>query len=77
MPVSVEQLYKETLLLPDESKAFLAERIVEYLETHIDPELERMHLDTAKRRRDDIRAGRVKPIDGDAALAKARKLAKK
>ena len=67
----------KALLLPDESKAILAERIVEYLETHTDRELERQHLDTAKRRRDEIRSGKVQPMDGDEALAHVRRLVKR
>lgn len=63
MPLTEEQVYKEALLLPDESKVFLAERLVEYVGTHIDGDLERMHVDTAKRRRDEIRSGRVRGMD--------------
>lgn len=40
-------------------------------------ELEDMHLDTAKRRRDELRAGKVQPIDGEEALARVRRLVKK
>jgi len=76
MSMSAEQIYKEALRLPDESKVFLAERIIEYLETHIDSNLERIHLDTAKRRRDEIRLGQVRPIDGEEALAQVRRIVK-
>jgi len=48
MPTSVEKIYEEAMSLPNESKAILAERIVEYLETHVNPDLERIHLDTVK-----------------------------
>ena len=47
MSLTIDQIYNEALLLPDESKATLAERIVEYLETHTDGNLERLCLDTA------------------------------
>jgi uncharacterized protein YprB with RNaseH-like and TPR domain len=44
------------------------------VEAHPDPEIERAHLDVAKRRRDEVRLGKVAPLDGDAALAGARKI---
>ncbi len=72
MPMNVEKIFEETLGLPNESKAILAERIVEYLETHVGPELERVHLDTVKRRKDEIKRGQVKPIDGKEASVLAR-----
>ncbi len=77
MASTLEQIYKEALALSDESKAGLAERLVEYLQSHVDPDLERRHLDTVKRRRDELRSGRVKPIDGDEALERARRTLRK
>ncbi len=60
MQLTVDEVYNEAMQLPDDSKASLAERLVEYLETHTDRDLERLHLDTAKRRRDEIRSGHGK-----------------
>jgi hypothetical protein len=77
MTLTIDQVYNEALQLPNESKANLAERLIEYLETHPDPDLERLHLDTAKRRRDEIRSGQVQPIDGEEALARVRRLTNK
>jgi hypothetical protein len=74
MPLTVEQIYEEALQLPDESKVLLAERIVDYVETHVDSDIERKHLDTAKRRRDEVRSGQVRPVDGEEALARVRRL---
>lgn len=76
MSMTAEQIYEESLQLPDESKAFLAERLVEYLGSHIDNDLERIHLDTAKRRRDEVRSGQAHTVDGDEALARVRRLVK-
>ena len=74
MSMTADRIYREALLLPDESKIFLAERLVQYLWTHIDRDIELMHIDTAKRRRDEIRSGQVQPIDGEEALARVRRL---
>ncbi len=73
MAITVEELFGQALLLPDESKESLAERLVNYLETHVDPEVEKYHLDVAKRRRDEIRSGKVSSVDGEAVLARARR----
>lgn len=76
MSMTLEQIYQEAIQLPDESKASLAERLIEYLESHIDSDLERIHMDIAKRRRDEIRSGQVQPIDGEEALARVRRRVK-
>ncbi len=35
--------------------------------------VEQLHLETAKRRRDELRSGRVQPIDGEEGLARVRR----
>jgi hypothetical protein len=74
MPLTLDDVYSQALALPDESKESLAERLVAYLEAHVEPEVERAHLDEAKRRRDDVRSGRVVPLDGPSVIAKARRV---
>ena len=74
MSPNVDEIYKEALKLPDESKAMLAERLVEYLETHVTADLECLHLDTVRRRRDEMKRGRVEPIDGHDAGVMARRI---
>ena len=74
MTTSLDKIYEEALRLPDESKAILAERIVEYLETNADPDLERLHLDTVRRRRDEMRKGQVEPIDSQDASVLVRRI---
>jgi hypothetical protein len=76
-PPNLDKIYEEALSLPDESKAVLAERIVEYLETHVNPDLERVHLDTVKRRRDEMQKGKVEPVDGHEASVMAHRIIKK
>ncbi|MGO9121321.1 MAG: addiction module protein [Desulfomonilaceae bacterium] len=77
MSTNLDQLYEEALKLPDESKAVLAERIVEYLETSVPPDLERVHLDTIRRRRDEMKKGMVEPIDGREASLSAHRIINK
>jgi len=77
MATTLDKIYEQAMRLPDESKTILAERIVEYLGTHVNPDLERLHLDIVKRRRDEMRERRVEPIDGQKALDRARKATNK
>ncbi len=74
MTVTIDDVYSQALALSDDSKESLAERLVAYIETHVAPEVERAHLDEAKRRRDEVRSGRVVPLDGEPVMARAREL---
>jgi hypothetical protein len=64
MLTSFDKVYEEAMRLPNESKALLAERIIGFLETHVALDQETAHIDTVKHRRDEIRKGQVKAIDG-------------
>lgn len=77
MEPNLDQVYEEALKLPDECNALLAERIVEYLETRVSPDLERVHLDTVRRRRDEMKKGIVEPIDGREATLLAHRIINK
>lgn len=77
MEATLNKVYKEAMSLPDELKAILSERIVEYLESNVDPSLERLHMETVKRRRDEMRQGNIQPVNGKDALAKARRILEK
>jgi hypothetical protein len=51
MATNLDRIYEEAMSLPDESKSALAERIVEYLITNVNPDLEVLQLDIVKQRR--------------------------
>ncbi len=74
MPPTIDEVYTQALALPDDSKESLAERLVAYLQTHIDPEVERAHLEVAIQRRNEIRSGGVQPLDGESVMARAREI---
>ncbi|MGL5808061.1 MAG: addiction module protein [Xenococcaceae cyanobacterium] len=71
---SIEQLTEEILSLPDASRAILADKLVESLEFGTDSTIQTAWVTEAKRRRDEIRDGSVKPIAGEEALAQVRRL---
>jgi hypothetical protein len=75
MATTLEKLAEEAMNLPTESRARLADILVESLDKedlgHIDP----LWLTEGKRRRDEIRSGRVQTVPGDEALKKVRDIA--
>lgn len=73
MQMTVEQIAQEALGLPQEARAELADRLVNSLDATAGGPLERLWLTEAKRRRDDVRAGRVQTIPGEEALAQVRR----
>jgi len=71
MTISVDELATKAMSLSGEARALLAEKLVESL----DQELVRdIWLAEAKRRRDEVRSGQVKPIPGIDAMESVRKL---
>jgi hypothetical protein len=58
--------------LPGESRARLADLLVESLDADALTGIDKLWLSEAKRRRDEVRAGTVKTIPGDEALRNVR-----
>ena len=73
MKLTVEQVAAATLKLPSEARALLADRLVESLDPAEDGYIRQLWVAEAKRRRDEVRSGRVKTIPGDEALAHVRR----
>lgn len=73
MSMTLEQLALEALSLPSEERALLADRLVESLDTATISRLDQLWTDEARRRRDEVRQGRVKTIPGPEALAQVRR----
>ncbi len=75
MALTVEQIAEEALALPSEARALLADRLVESLDPADDGHIRQLWIEEIRRRRDEVRSGRVKTIPGDEALAFARRTA--
>ena len=60
MTTTLTNLSEAVAKLPPDERAFLAEQLLASLD---DAELEKRWAEEAIRRRDDIRSGRVKPIE--------------
>jgi hypothetical protein len=72
MSTSIEELAEQAMTLPVESRARLADLLVESLDTDELGRIEQLWVAEAKRRRDEVRSGKVKTIPGPEALRKVR-----
>jgi hypothetical protein len=69
---SVEELAEQAMALPGESRARLADLLVESLDPEALTDIDRLWLSEAKRRRDEVRAGKVQTVPGEEALRRVR-----
>ena len=72
MATSVEQLAEQAMSLPTESRARLADLLVESLDANDLGRIDRLWAAEAIRRRDEVRAGRVQTVPGEEARRKVR-----
>jgi hypothetical protein len=73
MPMTIEQIEEAALALPSEARARLADRLVESLEAAETSRNDELWAMAAKRRRDEVRQGRVQTIPGPEGLARVRR----
>jgi hypothetical protein len=69
---TVQELFELARQLPPESVESLTQQLVAHLEAQADPEVTQAHVRVATRRLDEIRTGKVVPVDGDAVMRQAR-----
>lgn len=72
MSTTLEQLAEQAMTLPAESRARLADLMVESLDSDELGRIEQLWLSEAKRRRDEVRASKVKTISGPEGLRRVR-----
>jgi hypothetical protein len=72
MATNWEQLAEQAMALPSESRARLADRLVESLDVEELSPIDNLWVVDAIRRRDEVRSGSVETIDGADALRKVR-----
>jgi len=72
MATTIEKLAEQAMTLPTESRARLAEMLVESLDGADLTELDQLWIAEAKRRRDEVRSGQTATVPGDEALQSVR-----
>jgi putative addiction module component (TIGR02574 family) len=73
MALTAEQIAEAALLLSNEDRARLADRLVESLDPEAGSPIHAVWAKEAERRLEEVRSGKVKTIPGDEALARVRK----
>ena len=74
MTTALKNLAETVTQLPLKDRAYLTERLLESFE---ESDLERQWIDEAKRRRDDVRSGRVKPVSAEEVYRRIDEILKK
>jgi len=74
MTATVKSLAETVVLLPPKARAYLAERLLESLD---DAGAEQAWIEEAKRRRDEVRSGKVKPIPAEEVYRRIGRLLKR
>jgi putative addiction module component (TIGR02574 family) len=74
MPFTLEQITEEAIKLPPESRAELADKLVQSLESEELGKIQQLWSAEAIRRRDEIRSGQVQPISGEQVIEEVRRL---
>jgi putative addiction module component len=72
MATTWEQLAEQAMSLSSDSRARLADRLVESLDVEELGPIDHLWVAEAIRRRDEVRSGSIETIDGDDALRKVR-----
>lgn len=72
MVTTVEKVAADALRLPSEGRALLVETLLDSLSGEADPVVEKAHLAEIRQRREAVRSGQAKLIDGEEALRQAR-----
>jgi hypothetical protein len=75
--LSVEELIQEALYLPNATRVFLVEKLIESLESDIDQNIQKSWNIEAKKRQDEIRNLMIEPISGEIALAQIKRILEK
>lgn len=72
MALTVEKVTEEALGLSSTGRALLVETLLASLAGETNPAIERAHLDEIRKRREAVRSGKAKLIDGAEGLQKVR-----
>jgi len=77
MITDFKKIQHSALELDEKHRAELAKSLINSLEEHIDEDIEQAWIDEVKRRKAEIKSGKVTPISGQEVHKVARELLKK
>ncbi len=77
MITDFREIENSALELDEKHRAELAKRLIESLDKHLDEDIEQAWIEEVRRRKEEIKSGRVTPIPGDLVHREARNLLSK
>ena len=72
MAANFDDIMKDALSLPPGARAMLADHLLESLDTENQKRIEAVWAEEAERRMQEIREGKVQPIDGELVMKELR-----
>ena len=72
MAANFDDIMKDALSLPPGARAMLADHLLESLDTENQKRIEAIWAEEAERRMQEIREGKVQPIDGELVMKELR-----
>src|SRR5258708_33311653 len=72
MAIDLEKLKTELMALPPESRAMLAQSLIESLDNEVDPDADALWFEEIRRRDSEIRSGTAKTKPAEQVLQEAR-----
>ena len=72
-----KEIENSALELDEKHRAELAKRLIKSLDEHVDEDIEQAWIDEVRRRKEEIKSGKVTPIPGEQVHKEARNLLNK
>lgn len=77
MITDFEEIQNSALELDENHRAELAKKLIDSLDQHFDEDIEQAWIDEIKKRKAEIKSGKITPISGQEVHKAARELLKK
>jgi len=77
MITDFKELQNSALELDEKHRAKLAKRLINSLDAQVDDDIEQAWIDEVRRRKEEIKSGKVTPVPGNEVHKEARKLLNK
>jgi len=77
MMTDFNEIENSALELDEKHRAELAKRLIKSLDEHVDEGIEQAWIDEVRRRKEEIKSGKVTPVPGEQVHKEARNLLNK
>ncbi len=77
MITDFKKIEHSALELDEKHRAELAKRLIKSLDKHVDKDIEQTWIDEVRRRKEEVKSGKVKPVPGDQVHKEARNILNK